>query len=238
MKQKRINGHYKNTRQKLQLKGYIAKMFVFLILFLSTIIMALPVDADGGMIPYNDFNVYEPGQKAIIGWNGEEEVMILSVDVYSEQSTKALHMVPLQSLPEVELGSVDSFEKIEQLTGIKSDSLWGGRPDIVLEKYDENDNLVSILMGEVKYTQDKGYAIQGLKELLEYMALIKSSGIYVEKYKDLFTKPKKLKGGLFLDFMGDDRLEISGDESVFAVMFGEDDVLSTQIQKWDGLNAR
>ena len=73
--------------------------------------------------------------------------------------------------------------------------------------------------------------------MLEYMALIKSAGAYVEKYKDLFATPKKLKGGLFLDFMGDDRLDTTGDESVFTVMFGEDDVLSAQIQNWDGLNA-
>jgi hypothetical protein len=31
--------------------------------------------------------------------------------------------------------------------------------------------------------------------------------------------------------MGDDGLNITGDESVFTVMFGKDDVLSTQIQK-------
>ena len=66
------------------------------------------------------------------------------------------------------------------------------------------------------------------------MALIKSAGAYVEKYKDLFVKSKKLKGGLFLDFIGDDQLYTTGDEPVFTVMFGEDDVLSAQIQKWDG----
>ena len=130
------------------------------------------------------------------------------------------------------------LEKIEHLTGIKTDSLWGGRPDIVIEKYDENENIVSLLLGEVKYTQDRRYAIQGLRELLEYMALIKSNGIYVEKYRDLFEEPKRLKGILFLDFMSNDRLEIVDDESVNIIMFGEyNDVISKRMKEWDQLNA-
>ncbi|MFC1890854.1 hypothetical protein ACFLZT_00505 [Thermodesulfobacteriota bacterium] len=124
------------------------------------------------------------------------------------------------------------FDRLEKLVGVKSGSLWGGRPDILLEKYDENDNLDSILVGEVKYTQDKGYAIQGLRELLEYLALIKSDGIYIEKYDDLFSEPKKIKGALFLDFMGEDKLDIENDESVFVAMFG-DNCLYSQLKKWD-----
>lgn len=85
-----------------------------MIIITPALIMA-SVSADGGMISFHEFDVYEPGQKAIIAWDGETEIMILSVDVYSEQSTKALHMVPFPSLPEVELGSVESFEKIEEI---------------------------------------------------------------------------------------------------------------------------
>ena len=76
-------------------------------------------------LSYNEFSVYEPGQKAIIAWDGHEEIMILSVDVYSEESTKALHMVPFPSLPEVELGSVDSFEKINDIMNRERDSHYG-----------------------------------------------------------------------------------------------------------------
>ena len=63
--------------------------------------------ADGGMIPYYGYSLNEPGQKAIIGWNGEEEVMLLSVDVRADYEIKALHVVPFPTLPEVTLGSND-----------------------------------------------------------------------------------------------------------------------------------
>ncbi|MCK4266611.1 MAG: DUF2330 domain-containing protein, partial [Thermoplasmata archaeon] len=71
---------------------------------------------------FYDFTVYEPGQKAIIAWNGTEEIMILSVDVYSTEETKALHMVPFPSMPEMSLGSVDSFEKVEELINSRGHS--------------------------------------------------------------------------------------------------------------------
>ena len=94
------------------------KMHIFLcvmIVFITPLLSMATASADGGMIPYHEFSVYEPGQKAIIAWDGEQEIMILSVDVYSEESTKALHMVPFPSLPEVELGEVKSFEKLEEI---------------------------------------------------------------------------------------------------------------------------
>ena len=187
--------------------------------------------------PDPTFQLIEPGSDAVATWranNHKYKIYHDSVGSF-EFREKADKIVKLLVDKDNYLGrELKVLKMIEKLTGIKTDSLWGGRPDIVLEKYDGNDNLVSILIGEVKYTQDKGYAIQGLKELLEYMALIKSAGAYVEKYKDLFVKSKKLKGGLFLDFIGDDQLYTTGDEPVFTVMFGEDDVLSAQIQKWDG----
>ncbi len=95
------------------------KSFKFLIVaavvVLSLSLLSEQSKADGGMIPFHDFSVYEPGQKAIIGWNGEEEIMILSVDVYSSKDTKALHLVPFPSEPEVWQGNVSSFEKIEEI---------------------------------------------------------------------------------------------------------------------------
>ena len=97
------------------LNGLILKLVISLLFLITPLLIMANVSGDGGMIPYHEFSVYEPGQKAIIAWDGQEEIMILSVDVYSEQSTKALHMVPFPSLPEVELGTVESFDKIEEI---------------------------------------------------------------------------------------------------------------------------
>jgi hypothetical protein len=74
------------------------------------------VYADRGMIPVDpEVSVYEPGQKAILAWNGHEEIMILSTDVSSSQQTLVLEILPLPSKPTVEAGSFRSFEEIQNL---------------------------------------------------------------------------------------------------------------------------
>lgn len=54
-------------------------------------------------------------------------------------------------------------------------SLYNGRPDILIEIRElSTGDLKEIILGEVKHTLDKNYAIEGLKELLEYVNFIKS----------------------------------------------------------------
>jgi hypothetical protein len=79
------------------------------------------------------------------------------------------------------------------------DSLWGGRPDIVLERYDEGSTTPSaVFVGEVKYTTNASYAAQGLRELLEYMAYVREGGEYIEKQDDVLAS-KRVTGMLFVD---------------------------------------
>lgn len=80
----------------------------------------------------------------------------------------------------------------------KGDNLWSGRPDIVLEKYNKEGELLELLIGEVKYTQNKDYALKGLRELLEYMALVQENEEFIEKEGDIL-KSKKVRGILFTD---------------------------------------
>ncbi|MDI6821605.1 MAG: hypothetical protein QMD66_01815 [Actinomycetota bacterium] len=53
----------------------------FLLILLILLLFPSTVYADKGMIPLSDVSPYEPGQKAILACNGEEEVLILSTDV-------------------------------------------------------------------------------------------------------------------------------------------------------------
>ena len=85
-------------------------IFMLLILFSVSSIYA-----DRGMIPVSpDVSVYEPGQKAIVAWNGQEEILILSTDVTSSSETLVLELLPLPSEPEVESASFKSFEEIQR----------------------------------------------------------------------------------------------------------------------------
>ncbi len=95
--------------QKFRLTWIVAFLFLVSMCFSS-------VYADRGMIPVDpEVSVYEPGQKAILAWNGQEEIMILSTDVTSSQETLVLEILPLPSKPDIEPASFRSFEEIQSL---------------------------------------------------------------------------------------------------------------------------
>jgi len=56
--------------------------------------------------------VYEPGQRAIILWNGHEEILLLSTDIRTSQDVSILEVIPLPSEPQVRRGDFDSFKKM------------------------------------------------------------------------------------------------------------------------------
>lgn len=87
------------------------------LLAILIILIVLPsaAVADKGLIPLDDVSVYGPGQKAIIAWNGQKEVLILSTDAYTSEASSVLEILPLPSEPKVERGNFSSFEKIQEL---------------------------------------------------------------------------------------------------------------------------
>ena len=91
------------------------------------------VSADRGMISTSDVSVYGPGQKAIIAWNGEEELLILSTDVYTSESSPVLGILPLPSNPKaIKEGNFDSFTQIENL--IRNKARFGPGINITLHE--------------------------------------------------------------------------------------------------------
>jgi hypothetical protein len=171
------------------------------------------------------YSLIEPGGNLVARWKQDE----YEYKIYHDSIGSFEFKEKMDAIDEI-LKDKDNFlgrelkvlEKIEQLSGLRIDSLWGGRPDILLEKFDKNDNLISIFIGEVKYTQNKDYAIKGLREILEYMALIKQKGEYVETYKHLFRGLGKVKGCLFLDRIDNFKIHIIKDFPLQIVMFGDD----------------
>jgi len=46
-----------------------------------------------GMIPINpNVKIFEPNQRAMIAWNGDEEILLLSTDVSASESTLVLEV--------------------------------------------------------------------------------------------------------------------------------------------------
>ncbi len=99
-------------------KAYSYVLISFLILIFPVLAFA-----DGGMIPWPpEVELDQSAQNAIIGWNGEEEIIILSIDLESSVSATVLRIIPLPSNPsEIKEGSFGSFERLVELMNEKLD---------------------------------------------------------------------------------------------------------------------
>ena len=59
--------------------------------------------------------VSESGQKAVIAWNGTDEILMLSTDVSSSHESEVVELMPLPSNPTISRGEKQSFLKITEL---------------------------------------------------------------------------------------------------------------------------
>lgn len=60
-------------------------------------------------------SVFEPKQRAIILWNGKEQILLLSTDQRATEQSAILEVIPLPSEPSIKLGSFETFEKAQRL---------------------------------------------------------------------------------------------------------------------------
>jgi len=82
-------------------------LIIFIMLFFCSICFA-----DRGMIPINPgVRIFEPYQRAMITWNGSEEILLLSTDLSASDSTMVLEVLPLPSEPEVKKGDIETFRR-------------------------------------------------------------------------------------------------------------------------------
>jgi hypothetical protein len=87
--------------------------FVFLL-------AAAPVRADRGAIPFQPaVTIFEPTQRALIAWNGQEEILILSTDLRASRATKVLEVMPFPAEPRVTKGDVAVFQRAIKLINSK-----------------------------------------------------------------------------------------------------------------------
>jgi len=172
-----------------------ALKFEFLVFMLISLLSTSTiVYADRGMIPIQpEVSIYEPGQKAIIVWDGKEEILILSTDVLSDGESLVVELLPLPSKPnKVELASFKSFEEINEIiwnVGFKTYGERGGflqvekgvelvfhekigAHNIAIVKADDSSQLASWM---TNFLRENGVAqeasLQGFKPVVEdYMA--------------------------------------------------------------------
>jgi len=76
--------------------------------------------ADCGGIPFKaQAVIFEPDQRAVIGFNGQEEILLLSADLRVSEPTKILQVLPLPSEPKVTKGDFEVFVKATNLINSK-----------------------------------------------------------------------------------------------------------------------
>ncbi len=103
------------------------EFFVLIAIFSLLLVFPLVSANRGSMgIPIGLGNVQleETGQNAIVAWNGNEEIIILSTDMKSSESALVLELIPLPSNPtKVEEGSPESFTKLVEIINRKTREL-------------------------------------------------------------------------------------------------------------------
>lgn len=76
--------------------------------------------ANRGMMPFNPYvQIFEPNQRAMIAWNGAEQILLLSTDLHATDSTRVLEVMPLPAEPEVKKGDLQTFRKATDLINRK-----------------------------------------------------------------------------------------------------------------------
>jgi hypothetical protein len=85
---------------------------------LALLSFTLQAGADmGAIVPVADVRLDEPGQKAIIGHDGFEEVLVLATDFRATDQTKVLRFIPLPAEPDVDLAPQDCFARLATVVG-------------------------------------------------------------------------------------------------------------------------
>lgn len=83
---------------------------------LILIITMSPLFGDmGAIVPIEDVSLKEPAQRAIIVHNGENEILILGIDLESSDSIGILRFIPLPSKPIVKLAPEHCFDNLQKL---------------------------------------------------------------------------------------------------------------------------
>jgi len=154
--------------------------------------------ADRGSIPFHPgVKIFEPKQRAMLAWNGEEEILLLSTDLKASRPTKVLEVIPLPAEPTVKKGDVEVFRKATHIINRKLREQYRPTRGRVLSKGRE-----SIPAGEVTFHKKIGAHDVSVTHVLNHKGFIS----WVEEYlksagveQPLIPEPLKKVVGEYLE---------------------------------------
>ena len=99
------------------MKGIVMKLVTsFVVCVVAATLLVASASADRGMIrSVKRVNVEEPAQRAIIAYNGAQELLILQTDVRAAEETTIVEFMPLPSKPEVSLAPEGCFAELAKI---------------------------------------------------------------------------------------------------------------------------
>jgi len=103
--------------------------------------------------------------------------------------------VNIEFLERYRKASIEHADLIKRIFGEEKASFYSGRPDILIEFYEEGE-MVDLIIGEVKYTDNKQTFSKGLKELIQYLYFARDDKDYS---LSLHGENPALKGILVVD---------------------------------------
>ncbi len=99
---------------------------VGILVVLLLLLYAPQLFADRGIIPLTlGVTIFEPNQRAMIAWNGAEEILLLSTDMRASEATQVLEVLPLPTEPKVKKGDVETFRRATALINRKIGRRYG-----------------------------------------------------------------------------------------------------------------
>jgi len=106
--------------------------------------IALGASADGWHPSKEFLHLYEPAQKAVIYWNGNTEIMVLSSAVRSDVLTDIAWIVPIISTtkPNISAGNMSVFEQLVDFFGYSN---WWNNPYIKMGGMHDGGRNVSVI---------------------------------------------------------------------------------------------
>lgn len=91
----------------------MARLIILLLVLLTLNTSAY---GDMGAIPLiPNVQVFEPNQRAIIAWDGEEEILLLSTDLSASKPTKILEILPVPNESTVKKGDLKAFQNAVEI---------------------------------------------------------------------------------------------------------------------------
>jgi hypothetical protein len=144
--------------------------------FILLLLLSVSVYADRGSIPFEpNIKIFEPTQRAMIAWNGEEEILLLSTDMSASDSTEVLEVLPLPYEPVVKKGNVETFRKATELINKKI-----RLQNVLVSKRNGGKGRVAQPAGEITFHEKIGAHDISVARVLNKDGFVK----WVENYLD------------------------------------------------------